>query len=229
MLLPLTLPALLVALAGDSVVYPVLNHGRVAGSMVVGHNGDTVIVRYVFTDRNRGARLQTRYVIRDGRPVFIESRPVLADDRIGDATSRLEIVADSVRRWTPKKTSAAPLDPDMYDGTMSTPYDDLAIIRFLQHRPQHSGKLAEPKATIRLEVVRELTVPTSYGKERVRLAAIHFDPGETPELVWLDSHDELFSTNVGWFMTVKPGAEPALPTLRKIETEYHDRRAEALN
>jgi imidazolonepropionase-like amidohydrolase len=229
MLLPLVLPALLVALAGDSVVYPVLNHGRVAGSMVVRHEGDTVTVRYVFTDRNRGARLQTRYVIRDGRPVYIETRPVLADDRIGDATSRLEIVGGSVRRWTPKDSSSKSLEPDTYDGRMATPFDDLAIVRFLQHQPQHSGKLADPKVNIRLEVVREVTVPTSHGKERVRLVAIHLDPGETPELVWLDSHDELFSTNVGWFMTIKPGAEPALPTLRKIETDYHDRRAEALN
>ena len=39
----------------------------------------------------------------------------------------------------------------------------------------------------------------------------------SPDLIWLDSHDELFATDVSWFMTVKPGAEPALPTLRKIE------------
>ena len=48
-------------------------------------------------------------------------------------------------------------------------------------------------------------------------------------MVWLDSHDELFATEVGWFMTVKPGAEPALPTLRKVEAELRDAEAEALN
>jgi imidazolonepropionase-like amidohydrolase len=59
--------------------------------------------------------------------------------------------------------------------------------------------------------------------------AIDRDSGSTPDLLWLDASDELFSTDVGWFMTVKPGAEPALPTLRKIETAYIDERAAALN
>jgi len=57
------LPFLLaVALATDSTVYPVLNHDRSAGTMVVVRRGDSVTVRWVFTDRNRGVRIETRYV-----------------------------------------------------------------------------------------------------------------------------------------------------------------------
>jgi len=42
--------------AADGTVYPVFNHERVAGSMIVKRSTDTVTVRYVFTDRNRGSR-----------------------------------------------------------------------------------------------------------------------------------------------------------------------------
>jgi imidazolonepropionase-like amidohydrolase len=48
-------------------------------------------------------------------------------------------------------------------------------------------------------------------------------------MVWLDGNDELLATEVGWFITVKPGVEAALPALRKIETEFRDAKAEAMN
>src|SRR5215468_3575184 len=90
----------------DSTVYPILNHDRLAGSMVVRHNGDTTTVRFVFTDRNRGTRAFSRYVMRDGRILSIENRPILPDDRLGDPTFRLEIVGDSVRQWTPARATS---------------------------------------------------------------------------------------------------------------------------
>ena len=229
MLSPLVFSLLASALAGDSTVYPVLNHNRVAGSMVVVRRGDTVTVRYVFTDRNRGVRIAERYAFHDGHVVYAEARPVLADDRLGEPTSRLEIVGDSVRRWTPVRSSTEHVEPDVYYGGLGTPYDELALADYLLRDPRHSARLAQPKSTLRLEVLQQLTVPTTHGTERIRLVAVHPDIGETPRLLWLDSRDGLFSTEVGWFMTVRPGAEPALPILRRIETQYHDKHAEALN
>ncbi len=91
--------------ADDSTVYPVLNHDRPAGSMVVARHGDTTIVRFVFTDRNRGTRLYSRYVTHDGRMLSIENRPILPDDRLGDPTFRFEILGDSIRQWTPARTT----------------------------------------------------------------------------------------------------------------------------
>jgi len=87
----------------DSTVYPVLNHDRPAGSMVVARHGDTTTVRLVFTDRNRGTRAFSRYIMRDGRVLSIENRPVLPDDRLGEPTFRFEIVGDSIRQWTPAR------------------------------------------------------------------------------------------------------------------------------
>src|SRR5215831_20395541 len=85
----LTLLAAAALAANDSTVYPVLNHGRVAGSMVVVHRGDSVTVRYVFTDRNRGTRVETRYLIRNDSLVHADSRPVLANEETGEPTLRL--------------------------------------------------------------------------------------------------------------------------------------------
>jgi len=225
------LPFLLaVALATDSTVYPVLNHDRSAGTMVVVRRGDSVTVRWVFTDRNRGVRIETRYVFRDGHIVFVENRPILADDRSGDPTSRIEVVGDSVRRWTPARTITEAYSGDVYYGSTASPFDEVTLAQFLMHRSDHTTKLpGATSPTMHLEIVKETTVQTSHGKERARLVSVTRGTSDTPEMVWLDGNDDLLATEVGWFITVKPGAEAALPALRKIETEFRDAKAEAMN
>src|SRR5947208_14979285 len=106
----------------ESTVYPVLNHDRPVGSMVVVRHGDTTTVRFVFTDRNRGTRIFSRYVTRDGRILSIENLPVLADDRLGEPVSRFEIVGDSIRQWTPARTTMEARKNDVYYATGFSPY-----------------------------------------------------------------------------------------------------------
>src|SRR3982750_1383710 len=101
MLISFLLAATTAVVPNDSTVYAVLNHDRPAGTMVVTRNGDTVRVRYIFTDRNRGTRIEMREVAHGDAVVSLESRPILADDRSGDPTIRLEIVGDSIRQVTP--------------------------------------------------------------------------------------------------------------------------------
>ena len=55
--------------ASDTITWIVDNHGRRAGDLVVVTRGDTVIARYIYTDRNRGGRIETRQVMRNGRVV----------------------------------------------------------------------------------------------------------------------------------------------------------------
>jgi len=226
----ITLPFLLAsALAvADSTVYPVLNHDRLAGSMVVGRDGDTTTVRFVFTDRNRGTRVFSRYVMRDGRILSIETRPVLPDDRLGEPTFRLEIVGDSIRQWSPARTTTDVVQRDVFYATGFSPFDQAMLARHLLRQPGHTTKLPG-NASARLEIVKELTVPTAHGSERVRLVSIDRGFGASPQMIWLDRDDNLFATEVSWFMTVKPGAEPALPGLRKTEFAVRDAQAEALN
>lgn len=229
MLIPPPLPFVVPAVAAsDSIVYPVLNHDRSAGSMVVTRSGDSVTVRFVVTDRNRGVRLHTRYIVGGGRIRSAEVRPVLPDDRIGEPTSRTEIVGDSVRRWAPTKTSTERQQPDVYYLFGSTPYDQALVAKYLLHQPQRTSKLSN-NTTARAEIVRETTVSTARGTERVRLVAIERGIDASPQLIWLDAKDDLFATEVGWFITVKPGGEATLAALRKIEIEYRDAQAESLN
>ena len=217
-------------LAADSTVYPVLNHDRPAGSMTVWRHGDSTTVRYVFTDRNRGTRLETRYVFRDGRIVFSENRPVLADGRSGDPTARFEVVGDSVRQWTPSRTTMEAFKRDVYYGFGFTPFDDATLARFLLKHPGRSIKLpGSPSATMRAEIVKDMPVRVAKGGERARLVALYRDSTATPNVVWLDGNDDLLSSDVDWFMTIKPGAEPALPALRAVEMEFRNAKGEALN
>ena len=57
----LTLAVAATTAAFDSTSYVVLNHGRRAGDMTVVTTGDSTVARWIFTDRNRGTRLETRY------------------------------------------------------------------------------------------------------------------------------------------------------------------------
>ena len=52
--------------AADSASYVVLNHGRVAGEMMVISWRDSVVVKYHHVDRQRGPRSETRYRVVNG-------------------------------------------------------------------------------------------------------------------------------------------------------------------
>ncbi len=214
--------------SADSTVYPVYNHDRLAGSMVVTRSGDSVRVRYIFTDRNRGTRTEVRYAMRGDSAWFMEYRPVLGDGRAGEPAARLEIVGDSVRQWSPVRTTTEKLLPGTYYALNFTPFDQARLARHLLRAPERTLRLS-PTTSVRLDVVKEVTVPTSSGRERVRLVTLLRGSTGTPQVLWLDSHDELFATEVGWFMTVRPGAEPALPALRKLEAEMRNAFAESLS
>ena len=227
-MLTFLLAAATAATAADSVVYPVLNHDRPCGTMVVYRNGDSVRVRYVFTDRNRGTRIEMREVLRDDMVASLESRPVLADDRAGEPTFRIEIAGDSIRQVSAQRSSIEKVVPGIYYTATFTPFDQVRFARYLLRQPNHTARVSE-NTSVKLEILREATVPTKHGNERVRLVSMSTGNSPAPQLVWLDSRDDLFATAISWFMTVKAGAEPALPQLRKIEMAIDDAQAEALN
>ena len=86
MLIPLlALAAVANTAAADTMVYPVYNHDRVAGSMIVARHGDTVTVRYIYTDRNRGTRIEMRYLMHGDSAIWMERRPVLPNDQLGES------------------------------------------------------------------------------------------------------------------------------------------------
>src|SRR3990172_6797454 len=96
MLLPL-LALAASAVVTDTTRWIVSNHGREAGDLVVVRTADSAIVRWVFTDRNRGTRVELRYQLNaNGELVRGEQRPVLADGSAGAPTDGFEAGADPV-------------------------------------------------------------------------------------------------------------------------------------
>lgn len=241
-LLAMLLGSAVVPPAADSLRYDVLNHGRVAGELVVIREGDRVTVRYRYVDRNRGTGVEKRYRLSaSGEVIEAELRPMpFLGGEAGAPTLRFEVAGDSAR-WTmspgggrggpsggrgTQGPTAAKLAPGMFFAASGTPWDDALLAKYLLTRPDRSARLL-PGGTARVEVVADTTVPTSRGPRRVRLAML-YTGSATPNGIWLDEDSELFASDVAWFMTVRPGDVAALPALRAIEIRWRDAQAAAI-
>ena len=217
----------------DSTEYVVLNHGRLAGAMIVRQSGDTTIVRYHHVDRNRGPRSESRYVLKNGAvvggitwdlPLYgpePNPRPRPAD--------RFEISGDSVR-WTrapSDSTRTAALPAGTFFRLRSfTPYDQALLARYLLARPDKSANLLPGTGFARVEIAGDTALRIGGVRKHVRLAMIYPRVG-TPSAVWLDDQNQLFASDAGWFITVRAGDSTALPALRKIELRFRDAEGEA--
>ena len=217
-------------LAGDSATWIVSNHGRRAGDLIVVTRGDTVTARWIYTDRNRGGRTQTSYLVRrDGTVHTGEVRPILADGAAGDLQERFEIVGDSVRmsRATGIPTMSA-LGPGTFVGLRGgTPYEQAALARHLMTRPDRTAPLLGG-GTARAEVIADTTFRLGTSRQRARLVMVYRGTSTSPAGTWIDERSELLATDVQWFITVRPGAESLLPAFRAIELKWRNARGEAV-
>ncbi len=230
--LALLLASVATAAAIDTTSYVVLNHGRPAGEMLVIGRADTVVVKYHHVDRNRGPRSETRYVISRGRVVGGQTwnLPLSGDaSKLGEPADRFEVVRDSVfwRGSAKDSTRSAVFAPGTYYRLFNfTPYSQALLARFLLGQPAHFARLL-PRGTARLETVGDTVVRTRLGRQHVRLVMMRDTAGEASG-VWLDDRNELVADQAGWFITVRRGAEEALPALRAIEMRYRDANGAAL-
>jgi imidazolonepropionase-like amidohydrolase len=240
----LTLAAAAMMAASDTTAYVVLNHGRGAGGMVIVKAGDSTVVRWIFVDRNRGTRIETRYrYAADGHLLSAESRPIAASGQAGDPMEAFEVHGDSVR-WVPSAgrggggggrggggggaPGSVKLESGAYLGLRGgSPFEQAALANFLLKQPQHSAKIL-PGGTAHAEIAGEATVPTKGGRQHVRLVMVFSGTNTTPNGVWLDDKGALFATEVQWFITIRPGADAALPVLRAVEVKYRNAQAEAI-
>jgi imidazolonepropionase-like amidohydrolase len=216
---------LTVGAPGDTTRWIVSNHGRRAGDLTVVRSADSIVARFVFTDRNRGTRIETRYRIgADGRTIGGEARPVLADGRAGDPIDAFQIVGDSVLTGTMRLKH----DTAAWTGLRSgTPWEQAQLARFLLGRPERSARLL-PAGNARAEVVADTVLQTAAGSERVRLVMTYRGRSPVPSGVWLDQRGELVASDVQWFITVRENATPLLPVLRAIELRWRDQQGEAV-
>lgn len=219
------------AQAGDTTIFAIDNHGRRAGDLVVVATGDTVVARLVFTDRNRGSRIETRHVVgRDGRPLRGELRPVLADSSAGAPSESFDVRGDSVRiTLTGRDPFSAVLAPHGWPALrgQTTSFEQAALARHLLARPDRSAPMAGGTVA-RAEVIADTTLRLGATRQRARLVMITRGGALTPQGVWLDERGQLLASDVQWFITVREGAQALLPALRAIELRWREAQAEAL-
>jgi amidohydrolase family protein len=224
--------------ASDTTRYPVLNHGRLAGEMLVIRDGASVVVRYIYTDRNRGQRIETRYRLSPtGDMTAFEMRAIGADGTSGEPTVQYEVAGDSAK-WTsfgpggrggnnggrPPSTMAVKFEPGMFFRTGGIPWENALLVRTLLKQPERTARML-PQGRARLEFVADTTVSLGRTRQRLRLAMV-FGQNTVPTGVWVDERGEFVASDVQWFMAVRPGVESALPVMRSIELAYRDRLAE---
>ena len=220
--------------APDTTRYPILNHGRVAGEMTVIRDGASVVVRYIYTDRNRGGRTEYRYRLAQSDAVLgSEMRPIAPDGVAGEPTVRFEVSGDSAK-WTstggrggaPPAARAVKLESGMFFRLGGNPWETALFVRHLLKQPNQSARTL-PAGTSRLEIIADTSVTLAGRRQRVRLAMINTG-NPLPSGVWIDDRGEFVASDVQWFMAIRPGAESAMPVLRSIEINWRNRQAEAM-
>ena len=221
--MPVTLAALLLATAAaDSTRWVVTNHGRPAGELVATTRGDSLIVRFVFRDRNRGTRIETRYRRSPaGALMSGESRPILGAGEVGSPSESFQVQGDSVIAGDTRRALA----PGAWVGLRaSTPWETAAMARHLLTRPTRSAPLV-PVGEVRATVIADTTLRAAGRPVRARLVMMDRRDGNPPVGVWLDARGELLATEVQWFITAREEARALLPALRRVELRWREREA----
>lgn len=230
MLLPL-LALAASAVAADTTRWIVSNHGREAGDLVVVRTADSAIVRWVFTDRNRGTRVEMRYQLNDrGDLVRGEQRPVLMDGAAGAPTDGFEAGGDSVwyglgngmPRTALRRPAAAYVTV-----RAGTPWEQAKLARYLLAQPARTAAVVGIGA-VRAELIADTTLRAGALRQRARLVMMYRNGAQTPNGLWLDEKGELLATDVQWFITVRPDAQPLLPALRAIELKWRNALGETV-
>ena len=212
--------------AALSASYMVSNHGREAGEMLVRTVGDSVVVRHVFTDRNRGGRVETRYR-RDAAGAWRsgESRPVLADGSAGPPTERFDLSGDSVRIVRDTSVRVVAHRPGMVLLVRGgTPFEQGETARLLLSLPGRTGVSLRGEP-MRAEVVVDTLLRRQGRQQRARLVMTYAGTSPYPAGVWLDEHGALLATEVRWFITVRRDAVPLMPAMRTIELAWRETQA----
>jgi imidazolonepropionase-like amidohydrolase len=221
------LAAFLLATAPDSTRWIVSNHGREAGDLVVTTRGDSITARWVFTDRQRGTRVETRYRVgRDGRFLSGESRPVLADGSVGAPTEAFAVIGDSVRLDTPANPRLVSRAAGAWvDLQADTPWEFAQQVKTMLGTPGRSVRLLNG-ALATANVIADTVLRRGGRPQRARFVVVTTGSTNTAPGVWLDERGTLLATDVAWFITVRPDVVPLLPTLRTIELRWRAAQAE---
>lgn len=227
MLAPLAL-ALSLAVAADTITYPVMNHGIQAGEMRVVRDADSIVVTYAHIDRNRGRWVQARYGLdAQGRVISGETRPMTRAGVVSAPADRWRVDGDSIRYQRLGNEVSAARGNGFYALNDRTALDLAFQAQHLLAQPSRSATALPGTVVLRAEVVSDTTVRSARGNARVRFVAIH-TMAATPFAVWIDERGGLVASQVAWFITVHPDFVDALPTFRAVEIAYRNAAGAAL-
>ncbi|MEZ4455733.1 MAG: hypothetical protein R2882_04150 [Gemmatimonadales bacterium] len=232
-LLPLAAIGALSSTPADTARWLVDNHGRVAGELVTVRTGDSLLVRFIYTDRNRGARVETRYQLgAGGQPVAGSLARIGADGVAGQPTEAFRLAGDSVHfeveNGTRRATNAARVVSGAWVGltTGGTPWEEAALARHLLTAPDMKAAVA-PSGRASAEVIADSTFRANGRAVRARLVMVRRPQSPVASGVWLDEQGDLLATDIQWFITVRPDAVALLPAFRAVELQWRAREAEA--
>lgn len=212
----------------DSLSYTVINHGRPVGEMHVLTFRDSTIVRYRYVDRNRGPRVATTYRFSSRGAITRMQARGLGTDFFQTAVGEQFSTDATLSRWKSFSDSGeiARNDRAFYRALTPTPFDNLALARYLLRQESKSSPLL-PAGSASAKVVFDTTITSAGQSRHLRFVSISgLEP--YPIGTWLDDNDDLFATASEWFTTVRRGWESVAPELRAIEYPLTVARSAAL-
>lgn len=223
------LPLVAALVATDTTDYVVLNHGRLAGAMRVARLGDSVTVRFGYQDRQRGPDLEATY--RFAPDGAWRSRVVRAANRVFGTplreTERAELRGGRLTWRAGRDTGSVPeAGGAVHLPGASQPYELGVLARTLLAAPDRARPIAQG-GTARARVVADTQLAVGGMTQRARLVALDLASlGE--ELIWLDESGTVLASSADWFITIRKGREPLLPSLRAIERRLQAEASAAL-
>lgn len=223
------------ATAQTATSWIVSNHGRTAGLLEVRTTRDSMVVRYIYTDRNRGGRVETRYALAPGGGFRGgEQRAVLPDGSAGPATEQFEVLGDSVRFTfgTAPATTLARTAHSIVGLRAGTPFEQALVARKLLTLPERRGSMLAGSmlagSDLRATIIADTTLRSGGRVQRARLVMVQRGTAPNQQGVWLDENGELLATEVQWFITVRSDVATLLPAFRAIELKWREAQGEAL-
>ena len=216
----------------DTDSFVVLNHGRLAGEMLVLSSGDSVVVKYHHVDRQRGPRSESRYRVVNGVVMggATWSLPLYGPEPSprGRPADRFDVKRDSVTWLAGDSMRSAPFraGASFYRLRANTPYETYLLVRHLLKQPNRTSALL-PGGLARADIVKDTVLRSKRGPVHARFVVAGPPASTYPTGVWIDDHG-LLAGQVTWFIAVRRGSEDLLPAMRAIELAYRNARGEQL-
>ena len=230
-LLPLLLlPAHAIADKLTTRHYDWLTADTVSGSHVLEIRADgTRVADFEFNDRGRGPKIH-EVAKSDGAGMLI-SLQVSGHSYMGAPADESFSVENGMARWkSTLEEGEAAAGQGYYSANDGTPEQIAMLARALLASPAGELNLL-PAGKASIQKVTDKVITHAEQEQRVSLYAIS-GLSFTPQYLWLDADNELFTIALGWMGLTPRGFHEVLPLLQEIqdraEQDYHRQLAEKL-